>query len=30
VVDVDDSKQVVIRKQGDSPVAMPALAGASA
>jgi ATP-dependent Clp protease ATP-binding subunit ClpC len=30
VVDVDDSKQVVIRKQGDSAVAMPALAGASA
>ena len=30
VVDVDDSKQVVIRKQGDSAVAIPALAGASA
>ena len=30
VVDVDDAKQVVIRKQGDSAVAMPALAGASA
>ena len=30
VVDVDDSKQVVICKQGDSAVAMPALAGASA
>ena len=30
VVDVDDKKQVVIRKQGDSTVAVPALAGASA
>jgi hypothetical protein len=27
---VDDNKQVVIRKQGDSAVAIPALAGASA
>jgi ATP-dependent Clp protease ATP-binding subunit ClpC len=30
VVDVDASKQVVIRKQGEGSVAMPALAGASA
>ena len=30
VVDVDDKKQVVIRKQGDSTVAVPTLAGASA
>jgi ATP-dependent Clp protease ATP-binding subunit ClpC len=30
LVDVDDDKQVVIRKQGDSAVAIPALAGASA
>jgi len=30
VVDVDDKKQVVIRKQGEGSVAIPALAGASA
>ena len=29
VVDVDDKKQVVIRKQGEGSVAIPALAGAS-
>jgi len=30
VVDVDDKKQVVIRKQGEGSIAIPALAGASA